>query len=158
MQPVINVEVAVPRIVLPTVPEKSEAEDTNTASEEMVEVHLLPISMARSPSPVQQSNSIKGEASTYAAQKSLFHLFRIKDVTTQGRVFLLQVLRKQRKNSPRKQEPMVTDEMPFRVDYKQQTNDENSASVELIPGLTQVTIILSEEDTPSTYSIDGAES
>jgi hypothetical protein len=104
---------------------------------------------------------MKGEASTYAARKGLFHLFHIKDVTAQGRVFLLQVLRQGRRNGPNKKTqdpPLVTDEIPFRLEYTHRTNDENSTHVELIPGLTQVTIVLSEDDTPSNYSIDGVES
>lgn len=161
IQPKIQLEVTVPHIFLPTVDKLSEAEHASTPNEETEQVHLLPLE-TQSQSQAQQST--KGQASTYATQKAHFCLFRFNNLSAQGKAILLQI-RRQWKRSHLGRQPIkqdsdhlwVTDELTCTIEYHHSTSQNSSTHLELIPGHNRVAIVLDEDGTPTSYSIDGAE-
>jgi len=154
-QPVLFVEVMVPRIVLPTEP----AIAGNT-DEEMEQVRIIPLNPSPSPD-LSTAQSQQGEVSTYTTHTGPFHLFHIRNVPALGQALLLQILRPQKSNRQTRKgsHPLtVTDELAFTLEVSHSASAYTATPLELIPGLNQVTIVLSEEGIPASYSIDGAES
>ncbi len=103
---------------------------------------------------------LKSEKATYTARHRLFHLLRLKEIPVRGQKLLLQVLRQWRHGTqPQESQArsQITDELLFTLEYKQATTG-TIPSVELVPGLNQIVIIAGTEETPLSYSIDGAES
>jgi hypothetical protein len=177
-QPVINIEVIVPHIVLPTVSEKPALgnntvqqqqtppalpEDGSQSSEKVEEyVRLVPHDPQISPQPHQPGDQqdLQSATSRHSTHKGAFGLFHIKNVPLQGQKLLLQVLR-QWKNQRHTREDQdvtrVTDDLVLMVE-SHQLNTGDPPGVVLIPGVNRVTITFDKEGTLSGYSIDGTES
>lgn len=158
-QPKIQLEVTVPRILLPTVDQQPESEQKSTSNEETV--RILPIE-TQSQSQVQQSP--EGQVSTYAIQRGNFRLFRLNNLSIQGKAILLQILRQWQRSHLSQQsieqdsDPFwVTDELTCTIEYHHSTSQNSSSHLELIPGHNRVAIVLDEDGIPISYSIDGAE-
>ena len=175
-QPVINVEVIVPHIILPTISKKSAPgkhteertpptlpEDGSQSSEKVEEyVRLVSHDPQITPQPHQRydQQSLQSATSRHRTQKDVFGLFHIKNVPVQGQKLLLQVLR-QWKNQRHTREDQdvtrVTDDLVLMVE-SHQLNTGDPSGVVLIPGVNRVTITFDKEGTLSGYSIDGTES
>jgi hypothetical protein len=160
----VNLEVIVPRIILP-VPSLNRDE----VDDEMEQAHLSEIETAGTSSPTGHSReqSPPGEATTsatYTTRQGPFRLFSINHVQAYGQTLLLQVLRCWRRGNqgqggnPGQQEYVrVTDELAFTVEARGAVQPSEAMERTPLPGLTRVVIFLDEENVPNRYSIDGAE-
>jgi len=175
-QPAINLEVIVPRIMLPSIFERSAAteEEQSALVEEKSEhpdieqVRLFPINMENRPpsSSKQNQQGQSGDLITYTTRQGPFHLFRIEHILAHGPAYLLQVLRRGKAgsrtnhNQEKDSEPYrVTDELAFTLKFRHSTGEEatEAAQETLTPGWKQVVIVLDEENVPTNYNIDGSE-
>jgi hypothetical protein len=180
-QPAINLEVTVPRILLPPLYERptrsegsagEEEEQPNQQAEPVEEkaddldreqVRLSSINVG--PASRQTQVVQVGELSTYTTRQGPFHLFRIDHILAHGQAQLLQVLRRGKgrerpQRNSRDAAPLrVTDELAFILKFRHNTAEDaaEAAREALLPGWNQVVIVLDEENAPITYSIDGSE-
>lgn len=184
---VVNLEVSVPRIIMPTGWKRSrQGEDLlatgqhseSSNDEEVEQVRLSAAGLQQTPSPVQQREQrliSAREVSTRMTHALRFRLFQMTiTVPVRGRTFLLQVLRKcstyidgerrKRTNTNKDDEHSgqfsITDTSAFSVAFRplDETAALPSAASPPIAGLNQVIIYLDDEGIPVSYSIDGAES
>lgn len=146
--PDVNLEVIVPRILLPE-EQNSRHEDIppraasrETTSPATIEARLLSIQQGREPA--------QGEESTHATEQRLFHLFRFKHILAQGHLHLLQVVRK-RENA----RDIVTDELAFSLEYRRAGSEDAPDEALATPEQHRVVVVLDEEGLPVSYSIDG---
>lgn len=159
----ITIEVTVPRIVLPSLNEQSQAEDAEQGG--MGQVHLLlDNSQRRRPSGDLQETA--GDASTYTTRTGLFHMFRLQTVLTQKKNYLLRILH-QWQDRKRGLHPIgegkkafrIVDELAFTLEYHNVTHSGTAPPPQtaITPGRNRLVIMLNEEGIPCAYSIDGAE-
>ncbi|HLG61116.1 MAG TPA: hypothetical protein VKY19_04230 [Ktedonosporobacter sp.] len=153
-QPSIDLEVTVPRILLPAIDEEHGSKETGNSHEELERVHLYSIDIQdlhRTLRSHEQPQK-QGEASNYTSWQGLFRLFQIKNVSLQHWAMLVQVLRK----SGNAEEFRVTETLPCKIEYHA-ASDNSPLHIEVIPGLTRVVIVLDEDGIPITCNVDGAE-
>jgi len=160
-QSTIQVEITIPRIVLPS-PTKELTSGDDQTTDAMEQVQLLPLRQKKVPPsqyPQLPQNS-ESETKTYAAHQRLFHFFRIKTTVTAGQTYVLQILRRVRIHRPYKDLDQqsslhITEKLSFTLD----TTDSEMLSSEkhIVPGLNHIAIDLNENGVPSNYTIDGAE-
>ena len=161
-QLLVNLEVTVPRLILP-IPSL----DLGATSDEAEQVRLSSIDAQETSALAwhDQQPIAVGEAiasATYAAQQEPFRLFAIKHIQTYGQALLLQILRlwKRRDQTQRgtaTEAAHLTDELLFTVEVRQSESPSEETSRTPFPGRKQVIIFLDEEGIPNNYSIDGAE-
>ena len=181
----VNLEVTVPSIVLSTNgqrPEQREAslptrqQGVNSEDEAREQVRLLPLGFQQDTSSLQwrEQQSNTSEVSTRMTHALRFRLFRMTIAApAQGRSFLFQILRRYKKHAAenlRKSKELkeanelpehfcVSDALAFSITFRHLNGTtETTPTPTLTPGLNQVVIYLDNEDTPVSYSIDGAES
>jgi hypothetical protein len=161
-QLIVNLEVTVPRLILP-IPSlgldatSTEAEQVRLSSIDTHETSALAQS-DQQPAPVGEATT----SATYAAQQEPFRLFAIKHIQTHGQALLLEIFRLwKRRNRPRRataiQPAHLTDELLFTVEVRRSKTAFEGTRSTLYPGRNQVIIFLNEEGIPNSYSIDGAE-
>ena len=178
----VSLQVTVPHIVLPSGntfasiergwsgSTEHEVERTPDEDQEQVRVLRLPLQSSLSLPEHNEQQFLTGEAVTYATQRGgLFRLFRFKNLPTQGQKLLLQVLRRWKHgNQPSstatadRERLWITDELAFSIEFRKidDTTEKPPAgrvSV-LYAGLNQVVIFLDKDGTPTSYSVNGAES
>jgi hypothetical protein len=159
-QLIVNLEVIVPRLVLP-IPSL----DVSKTSDEVEQVRLSSVDVQPTLAQHSEQPGAVGEATTsatYATQQRPFRLFSIKGVQTHGQVLLLLLLRRWQRRDRRQhgagtQLELITDELTFTVEARQSKTPSERTRRTLLPGLNQVVIFLDEEGTPNSYSIDEAE-
>jgi len=146
MQPVVNLEVTVPRIIFSANKGRSRqletlAEETGGTSppvfrgvegrqdEELEQVRILPLGAQRDapmPQRNEQQHDIVGEASPSTAQEERFRTFRVKDVAAQGHALVLQILRRwtagsqqrQSKATDDREQTWLSDEVAFTLEFR----------------------------------------
>ncbi len=161
-QLMVNLEVTVPRLILP-VPSldldatSTEAEQVRLSSIDAQEISAL-AQHDQQPAPVGEATA----SATYGARQEPFRLFAIKHIQTHGQALLLQILRLwKRRNQPRRatatQQAHLTDELLFTVEVRQSKTPAEGTRRTPYPGRNEVIIFLDEEGIPNSYSIDGAE-
>ncbi|HZO72757.1 MAG TPA: hypothetical protein VFB60_11185 [Ktedonobacteraceae bacterium] len=158
-QPPINLEVTVPRILLPAIDEEQGSKETGNSHEELERVHLLSIDIQdpRRPPQSHEQPQTEGEASNYTSWQGLFRLFQIKNIPLQHWATLVQVLRKSGKRAKMEVEGFqVTENLPCKIEYHA-AGANSPLHIEVIPGLTRVVIVLDEDGIPITCNVDGAE-
>ena len=157
-RPSIDLEVTVPRIILPSIDEERRS-DIGNSGEELEQVHLFSIDI-QDPHHPQQSHEPplrQGEASSYTSWQGLFRLFQIKDIPLQRWATLVRILRKSgNQMKPEAERFQVAENLACKFEYHA-PSDNSPLHVEIIPGLTRVVIILDEDGTPITCNVDGAE-
>lgn len=158
-QPSIDLEVTVPRIILPAIDEEHRSKETGNSDEELEQVYLSSIDIQ---DPHQPSLSLglpqrQGQASNYTSWQGLFRLFQIKNIPLQRWATLVQVLRKNGSRAKGEEGFQVTENLPCKIEYWHATGDNSPLYIEVIPGLTRVVIVLDEDGVPITCNIDGAE-
>ena len=161
-QLIVNLEVTVPRLILP-IPSL----DLGATSDETEQVRLSSIDAQDTSALAQHDQqpvavSEATASATYAAQQEPFRLFSIKHVQTHGQALLLQIVRlwKRRDRAQRgtvTQPAHLTDELTFTVEVRQSKAPPEGARRTPFPGRNQVVIFLDEEGIPTNYSINGAE-
>ena len=153
-QPLINLEVTVPRILLPAIDEEHGSKETGNSHEELERVHLYTIDIQDPHRPPQshEQPQRQGEASNYTSWQGLFRLFQIKNVPLRHWATLVQISRK----SGNAEEFRVTENLPCKIEYRA-ADDDSPLHIEVIPGLTRVVIVLDEDGIPITCNVDGAE-
>jgi hypothetical protein len=183
--PVVNLEVTVP--VLPAglhrhgliqAPATSRYSESNEG-EEVEQVRLVAIGLQKDPSLHQPREQAIGDVPVRMIHSIRFRVFHL-TVPAHGQPFLLQVLRryneyigkKPRKRNQAKEDNAharqlyVSDAMAFSVEFRSSSGigettvalSTPTSTPTLIPGMNRVVIYLDNEGTPSSYSIDGAES
>lgn len=158
-QPSIDLEVTVPRIILPSI-DVDRLKDTVKSDEELEQVRLSSIDIQDPQRPPQshEQQCRQGEASTYTSWRGLFRLFRIKAIPMQRWATLVQVLRKSsRQTKSDAADFQVTESLPCKIEYQYVTTNNSPLHIEVIPGLTRVVIVLDEDGIPITYNVDGSE-
>jgi hypothetical protein len=170
---VIRLEVTVPRMLLPKLQPSLEQAGTSTVEQERIsgqaeemdeqEDSLLLLFQEPAPSQRQQPTI---EVSSHAVHSLYFRLLQVVMPVT-SRVFGLQILRGRNRfrskynhfTGKREGEALyVADEMAFSLEFRRSHAQEPASTSPLTPGLNQAVIYLDDEDTPVSYSIDGAES
>jgi hypothetical protein len=161
-QLIVNLEVTVPRLILP-IPSL----DLDATSTEAEQVRLSSIDAQETSALAQhdQQAVTVGEAmtsATYAAQQESFRLFSIKHVQIHGQTLLLQIVRlwKRRNRAQRgtvTQPTHLIDELTFTIKVRQSKAPSEGTRRTPFPGRNQVVIFLDEEGIPTNYSIDEAE-
>jgi len=182
---VVNLEVTVPRIVLPACLNRhasmqaqatSQYSESNE-SEDVEQVRLVLIGLQQDPALhlSDEQPGGRGDVWTRMAHSIRFRVFHV-TVPVHAQPFLFQVLRRCNKYFDKRrpkgnnlkednvhvEQLYVTNAMAFSVEFRSSSEivETNLAisTPTLIPGLNRVVIYLDNEGTPAGYSIDGAES
>ncbi len=177
MQPVVNLEVTVPRIIFSA--NKGRLRQLETLAEETG--GTSPPVFRGVEGRNEQQHDIVGEASPSTAQEERFRTFRVKDVAAQGHALVLQILRRwtagsqqrQSKATDDREQTWLSDEVAFTLEFRhtevsqaepggQQPRDAATVTppgdqATLHPGVNQVLIFLDQEGIPNSYRINGAE-
>ena len=158
----VSLEVAVPRIILPSVAHETRTSQRNDIAEAQTQVRLL--SVANQPHPPgatrEQPTSLSEAAHT--TKQGLFHLFHMAAALLPEQTYILQILRQPMARLPsgRSRED-VTEELAFTLQSAQEpaeTTEDTARSSHktLFPGRQHITINLNEDGIPCGYHIDGA--
>ena len=163
-------EVTVPRIVLPLSPATQTPPDTAAESiEEPEQVSLLTISPQRRglSTHVAPVTDTTLEVTTHTKAKGLFRLFRLKIVPIPGQLYLLRIHHAQKRQTSRPRAPQkvlqqdspLIDDLAYTIEFRSSADNTTAqrARRSLAPGHHEVTILLADDGTPTSYSIDGAE-
>jgi len=159
-RPAIDLEVTVPRILLPAIDEEQRSKDTGNSNEELEQVHFYSIDIQDPHQPPQshEQPQRQGEAFNYTSWQGLFRLFQIKSIPLQRWATLVQVLRRSANRAKGEAEGFqITENLPCKIEYRQAIGDDSPLQIEIIPGLTRVVIVLDEDGIPITCNVDGAE-
>lgn len=175
-QPVVNLEITVPTIVLPL--SKNRPEHIETSLEENQDHSIEQVRLV-SPEPQHDTQLLRegkqAESVNNVSSHSRFHLFHVKDVPAHGETLLLQIFLRCKVDRHRRKNKMgrnndrtwLTDEVAFTVKFlsissssevSQARPDERLQVTRVHPSVQQVIIYVDTEGTPEGYSIDGAES
>ncbi len=185
---VVNLEVTVPRIVLPSGLNRHEPmqalatkqESESNESEEVEQVRLIGLQGDPSLHQSGEQQGGIGDVWTRMVHTIRFRVFRLTlPMYTEDQPFLFQVLRRWDKYMGKRrrkrnqanvrahaEQLYATDAMAFSVKFRSsseivETSVAASTAIStptLIPGLNRVVIYLNNEGTPAGYSIDGTES
>ena len=172
----VRLEVTVPRILLPELQPSAGQVDTSTVAQERASEQTeekdrqedsIRLIFHRPALSLEQHPVI--EASSRAAHSLYFRLLQAVMPVT-GHVFGLQILRgRNRVTNKRNRIPdtgndealYVSDEIAISLEFRRSQSDPHEPTLptsSLTPGLNQAVIYVDDEDTPVSYSIDGAES
>lgn len=151
--PIVDIEVTVPRILLPPA---HTSDNVETDSQERIELAPLSNSSTTShTSPSIQPITVS-DFSTRTAHALLFHIFHLKAVAVHGQPLLLRVLRLLRRSAP------VTDFQPvanmtLSITFRRGTVATDTGYQPQQASLHNIVIYLDEDGIPNDYRIDGAE-
>lgn len=170
---VVRLEVTVPRMLLPKLPPSAEQAGASTTEQEHTsgqtekmdeQVDSLRLLFQEPASSQVQQPRI--EASSHVVHSLYFRLLQVVMPVT-SRVFGLQILRGRdrlrgmhnRITGSRNGEALfISDEMAFSLEFRRSHAQEPASPSPITPGLNRAVIYLDDDDTPVSYSIDGAES
>ncbi|MBO0783053.1 MAG: hypothetical protein J2P37_29920 [Ktedonobacteraceae bacterium] len=174
LQRVIQVEVTVPRIALPTFASSGDATYHRSpvsesasidADLEQVRLHVIDTPGQSTPQPAYGMKENK--ALTYASKRGPFRLFHLRYFFKQGQGLLLQILRHYQhrrahslsgENRLMPANMHVDDELICLLEYRSASSKQIVTPIEIIAGIKRVVIMLNEEGIPNSYTIDGSES
>jgi hypothetical protein len=167
---VIQLEVTIPHLVLPTPESSSFTPNTQplTSShpeankeEGAEQVYLQVIDQPGQSISQPAYGMTKSKTLTYASRRGPFHLLHLYYHFKHGQGLLLQILRRCQRGQSRPLQPTskhIDDEIPCLLEYRPASSTRDSKPIEIIAGVKRIVIMLDEEGVPCRYSIDGAES